>query len=165
MTVETKKVQGKVARINLWTNKPGYFINLENDQNEYFGYGSCKAKLGEIVDLEVSEGTGNFKDKFKVEKIHCGATVKQVEKETADKDMEIIDRSIKSGENTYFERQNLIVRQCALKAAAVVVAAEIKAKKEIIATGTPERVRDLMDFFYGLVTESDQRLPEPPEEP
>ena len=165
MTVETKKVQGKVARINLWTNKPGYFINLENDQNEYFGYGSCKAKLGEIVDLEVSEGTGNFKDKFKVEKIHCGATVKQVEKETADKDMEIIDRSIKSGENTYFERQNLIVRQCCVKAAARCATAYISRGDDLSTTHVIGICTDIADGLYAYIMETDNKLPEPPEEP
>ena len=165
MTVETKKVQGKVARINLWTNKPGYFINLENDQNEYFGYGSCKAKLGEIVDLEVSEGTGNFKDKFKVEKIHCGVTVKQVEKETHDKDMEILDKSIESGEKTYFDTKNIINRQSGAKSSAPVVAAMIRAGLLKTKIEIAEAHLYLADKIYFYITEQEESLPEPPEEP
>ncbi len=162
---ETKKVQGKVARINLWTKKPGYFINLENDQNEYFGYGSCKAKLGEIVDLEVSEGTGNFKDKFKVEKLHSKQTVKEVLKESTDKSMEIIDKSIKSGENTYFERQNLIIRQTCIKASVELAGIMFIGKQDKTKEMVTGHALYFAERLYAWVTESDQKLPEPPEEP
>ena len=162
---ETDKTTGKVARITNWKTGKGYFLNLDGNSNDFYGFGSCKAKLGETVDLEVSEGTGNFADKIKVDKIHCGVTVKQVEKETHDKDMEILDRSIKSGENTYFERQNLIVRQCALKAAANAVGAcAEKAESKDWAT-LANTVCSVADQFYAWITESDQKLPEPPEEP
>ncbi len=162
---ETKKVQGKVARINLWTKKPGYFINLENDQNEYFGYGSCKAKLGETVDLEVSEGTGNFKDKFKVEKLHSNATVKEAVKETADKDLKIVEKSIESGEKTYFKTQDLINRQSAAKTTSRVVAAMINAGLVKTKLEIAEAHLYLADRVYFYITEQEEPEQEPPEEP
>jgi len=162
---EKDKTTGKVARITEWKTGKGYFLNLQDDQNDYYGFGKCKAKIGETVDLEVSEGTGSFADKIKIDKLHSGATVKQVEQETKDKDMEIVNKSIASGENTYFERQNLIIRQTCIKAAANLVGTANASEKAGDFPTMVTRVCDVAEQFYAWVTESDLKLPEPPEEP
>ena len=86
-------------------------------------------------------------------------------KETADKDMEILDRSIKSGENTYFERQNLIVRQTCIKAAARLAGSIVKGIDKANTKVAISMAEEIADALYAWVTESDQKLPEPPEEP
>ena len=162
---ETDKTTGKVARIVAWTSGKGYFLNLQDDSNDYYGFMKCKAKVGETVDLEISEGTGNFSDKIKVDKMHCGVTVKQVEKETHDKDMEILDKSIESGEKTYFDTKNIINRQSGAKSSAPVVAAMIRAGLLKTKVEIAEAHLYLADKIYFYITEQEESLPEPPEEP
>ena len=162
---ETDKTTGKVARITNWKTGKGYFLNLDGNSNDFYGFGACKAKLGETVDLEVSEGTGNFADKIKIDKLYSKATVKEAVKETADKDMEIVKKSIESGENTYFERQNLIIRQTCIKAAAELVKSVYNEKGADQWQYAVPKALEIADRFYAWVTESDQKLPEPPEEP
>ena len=162
---ETDKTTGKVARITNWKTGKGYFLNLDGNSNDFYGFGACKAKLGETVDLEVSEGTGNFADKIKVDKLYSKATVKEAVQESTDKSMEILEKSIASGENTYFERQNLIIRQTCIKSACVLagsITKNIDAANTKVAISMAEEIADAL---YAWVTESDQRLPEPPEEP
>ena len=162
---EKDNVTGKVVRITAWKTGKGYFLNIENNSNDFYGFGSCKGEVGCFVQLEVSDGTGNFSDKIKIDKLHSKATVKEAVQETKDKDMEIIDKSIESGERTYFARQNLIIRQTCIKAAARLAAAEIMAKTVKNNISPAERTQDIAEMLYAWVTESDQKLPEPPEEP
>ena len=162
---ETDKTTGKVARIVTWTSGKGYFLNLQDDSNDYYGFMKCKAKVGETVDLEASEGTGNFADKIKIDKLYSKATVKEAVKETEDKDLKILNDSIKSGENTYFERQNLIIRQACIKAAASLAGSIAKNIDKANTKVAISMAEEIADALYAWVTESDQRLPEPPEEP
>jgi len=162
---EKDKVQGKIARITEWSSGKGYFLNLENDKNDYYGFMKCKGEVGCFVELEVSEGTGNFADKVKIDKLHSKQTVKETRKETADKDIKLVEDSIKSGENTYFERQNLIIRQTCIKAASNLVGELYPRKESIGLVGAGGAVIETAERFYAWVTETDQRLPEPPEEP
>ncbi len=162
---EKNKVEGKVARVTDWKTGKGYFLNIESNNNDFYGFGKCKGQVGETVELEVSEGTGNFSDKIRIDKLYSKATVKEAVKETADKDMEIVAKSIESGENTYFARQNLIIRQTCIKAAARLVAAELQAKVKTEVLGTATQTCNRAEVLYAWITESDQKLPEPPEEP
>ncbi|KKL64764.1 hypothetical protein LCGC14_2161730 [marine sediment metagenome] len=162
---EKDKVEGKVARVTDWSSHKGYFLNIADDSNDYYGFGKCKGQVGETVEIEVSEGTGNFSDKIRIDKLYSKATVKEAVKETADKDMEIVAKSIESGENTYFARQNLIIRQTCIKAAAVIVVGEMRTNPVVVETGIIERTLFIAERLYAWVTESDLKLPEPPEEP
>ena len=162
---EKDKTTGKVSRITEWGSKKGYFLNLDGNSNDFYGFGSCKGKLGETVDLEVSEGTGNFSDKIKIDKLYSKATIKEAVKETEDKSMEILDKSIKSGENTYFERQNLIIRQTCIKSASVVFAGLHQQQTGLSTAQVTTKIKDIAEDLYAWVTESDHKLPEPPEEP
>ncbi len=162
---EKNKVEGKVSRITAWKTGKGYFLNLDANSNDFYGFGSCKGEVGCFVELEVSEGTGNFSDKIKIDKMHSKQTVKEAVKETADKDLKIVEDSIKSGENTYFARQNLIIRQTCIKSASAIVAGSIQGASITDTKRLFVRVSDLAESMYAWVTESDQKLPEPPEEP
>ncbi len=48
---EKDKVEGKVARITSWKTGKGYFLNIENDSNDYYGFGKCKGEVGCFVEL------------------------------------------------------------------------------------------------------------------
>jgi len=162
---EKGKVEGKVSRITAWKTGKGYFLNIDGNSNDFYGFGSCKGEVGCFVELEVSEGTGNFSDKIRIDKLYSKATVKEAVKETADKDMEIVAKSIESGENTYFARQNLIIRQTCIKSASVIVVGEMRTNPVVVETGIIERTLFIAERLYAWVTESDLKLPEPPEEP
>ena len=162
---EKDKTQGTIARVTEWGSHKGFFLNLKDDSNDYYGFGKCKADTGDSVELEVSEGTGNFSDKIKIDKLHSKATVKETLDDKNKADAKIVEDSIKSGENTYFERQNLIIRQTCIKAAANLVGELYPRKENIGMVGAGGAVIEQAERFYAWVTESDQRLPEPPEEP
>jgi len=162
---EKDKVQGKVARVTEWKTHKGYFLNLKDDQNDYYGFGKCKADVSDEIELEVSEGTGNFSDKIRIDKLYSKATIKEAVKETHDKDMEIVNKSIKSGENTYFERQNLIIRQTCIKSATGLASRIFQGKTDVDKDTIHLRIVDTADVLYAWITETDVRLPEPPEEP
>ena len=162
---EKDKVEGKVARVTDWSSHKGYFLNLVDDSNDYYGFGKCKGEVGCFVELEVSEGTGNFSDKIRIDKMHSKATVKEAVKETADKDLKIVEDSIKSGENTYFARQNLIIRQTCIKASVELAGIMFIGKQDKTKEMITGHALYFAERLYAWVTESDQRLPEPPEEP
>ena len=63
----TEERTGTIIDINYWKGaKSGYFLVLEGDDTDYFGYGSPSAEIGENVKLAVRPGAGNFSDKFEI---------------------------------------------------------------------------------------------------
>ncbi|KKM24642.1 hypothetical protein LCGC14_1603150, partial [marine sediment metagenome] len=58
MTEGKDTVSGTVARVIPWKTGKGYFLNIADDSNDYYGFGKCKGEVGCFVELEVSEGTG-----------------------------------------------------------------------------------------------------------
>ncbi len=158
-------VSGTVVEVTAWKSGKGSWINLEGNPNDFFAYAKRVPAKGTEGTWDVQEGKGFLADKVELVKLVKEPDLKAVAKETADKDMAIVEKSIESGEKTYFARQNLIIRQTCIKAAAVLVAAEIQAGKAVLKVGTYLRTIQLADGLYAWVTESDRKLPEPPEEP
>lgn len=156
---------GKVARVTEWSSHKGYFLNLKDDSNDYYGFGKCGADIGSTVTIEVSEGTGSFSDKIKIDKFAKKVDLNAVRKETADKDLKIVEDSIISGENMYFARQNLIIRQTCIKAASNCIGLLLAKEEKVDLALVSNRIHDMAEQLYAWVTESDQKLPEPPEEP
>ena len=165
MTENKDTVSGKVARVVPWSKGNGYFFNLDGNSNDFYGFGSCKLQPGQEVNLEVSPGTGNFSDKVKLDKVLGAPDFNKVRKETADKDMEIVNKSIESGEKTYFERQNLIIRQTCIKAGARLVAAKVQIDESLGKKDAAIATCDAAEILYDWVTGREPPLPEPPEEP
>jgi len=62
-------VKGDVAGYIEWKTGKGYFLSLVDDDIDYYGYGRKDLKEGERVELEVQQGTGNFKDKKEVKSV------------------------------------------------------------------------------------------------
>jgi len=66
---EKQTLKGKVAKINLWKDKPGYFVEIEGSEKDLFGYKQPKFTEDKTVTLTISKGTGNFADKWKIESV------------------------------------------------------------------------------------------------
>ena len=162
---EAETVTGTVASTRDWKSGKGSWVNLDNNSNDFFAYKAKVPKVGETGTWKVKEGTGVMADKVELVKTVDGVDLKAVRKETADKDMEIVQKSIDSGEKTYFERQNLIIRQTCIKAAASVVGNILEKGNAFKWDTVSSNVTDVAEQLYAWVTESDQKLPEPPEEP
>ena len=58
--------EGKVFKIINWNSGKGYFLMLEKDTAEYYGFGSAKMKVDQLVKLDVKTGTGNFAQKMEI---------------------------------------------------------------------------------------------------
>lgn len=165
MPEEKQTVTGEVGKVIQWNSKKGYFLNIKGMEQDFYGFGTPKVKEGQAVTFEVSPGTGQFEDKVCLGKLLKQPSTLDIVKEKAKADMEIVNKSIESGERTYFDKQNLIVRQTCMKAAATVVAG-IHSKDEVNSwNDIANQVNEVADRLYAWVTESDLRLPEPEEEP
>ena len=165
MTDKGMTVSGTVVEITAWKSGKGSWINLEGNPNDFFAYAKRVPAKGTEGTWDVQEGKGFLADKVELVKLVKEPDLKAVAKETADKDMAIVEKSIESGEKTYFARQNLIIRQTCIKAAAVVVAKIAEKGKEANVDSAANVLCAMADRLYAWVTESDQKLPEPPEEP
>lgn len=67
-----EKTEGQVEQVNAWKTGKGYFLSLVEDEREYYGFGSPKMEVGDNIAIEISEGTGNFSGKWKVEAVARG---------------------------------------------------------------------------------------------
>ena len=162
---DVETVTGTVASTRDWKSGKGSWVNLDNNSNDFFAYKAKVPKVGETGTWKVKEGTGVMADKVELVKKQDETDLDKVRKETADKDMEIVQKSIDSGEKTYFERQNLIIRQCCIKAASVVVDKLGVPGKTTNIPAISNTICEVADRLYAWITESDYKLPEPPEEP
>lgn len=165
MTEDKDTVSGKVASITPWKSGKGSWINLEGDSNDFFAYTGKVPKMGTEGTWEVKEGKGFLADKVELVKLAGEPDLNKVRKESSDRDMKLVEKSIESGEKTYFERQNLIIRQCCIKAAAGFVGELFPRQKS---AGISEATREALwaaDKFYDWVISRGEKLPEPPEEP
>jgi len=61
--------EGTVSQVKAWRHGKGYFLNLEELEYDFFGYGECRASEGDKVILEIAEGTGDFSDKYQITKL------------------------------------------------------------------------------------------------
>ena len=165
MPEQTTTVKGEVGKINLWKNKPGYFLLLMGDQNEYYNFGKCPFTVSEQVELEVKEGTGTFSDKYQIVRKAQSLPRKAVVQEKAKTAGEIMAEGIESSDKVYFDRQNLIVRQTCLKAGAEVVGHIVTRINVLPGKAIASSVLELAEMFYNWVVEAEEMLPEPPEEP
>ena len=162
---DVETVTGTVASTRDWKSGKGSWVNLDNNSNDFFAYKAKVPKVGETGTWKVKEGTGVMADKVELVKRLDDVDLNAVRKESADKDLEIVEKSIESGEKTYFKTQNLINRQSAAKTTSRVVAAMISAGllKDKLSIANTHLY--LADRVYYYITEQEEELLEPPEEP
>ncbi|KKL50421.1 hypothetical protein LCGC14_2305660 [marine sediment metagenome] len=158
-------VSGTVVEITEWKSKKGSWINLEGNPNDFFAYAKRVPAKGTEGTWDVQEGKGFLADKVELVKLVTEIDLSAVVKTAAASDMAIVEKSIESGEKTYFARQNLIIRQTCIKAAAMVISRVVGTDSNWKVQKLIEGTTDIAEGLYAWVTESDQRLPEPSEEP
>lgn len=139
---------GKVASVKPWKKGNGYFMNLEDDQNDYYAFGHCSANEGDTVELEVSEGTGGFSDKICINKILKSSGRKWKGKIEKDEDAEegpaVQEKPAYSG----LSRDESIQKQCCLKAAARLVGIVNSGNKEADIKKLTEQAMNMANRFY-----------------
>ena len=162
---EEKTVSGTVAGTTEWKSGKGSWINLQNDGNDYFAYSGKVPEEGETGTWVVAEGSGFAEGKIELVK---PATIGPKKVEVAGKRseaMEIVDKSIESGEKTYFDTQDLIVKQCCVKVAANAVG-EIKGRESPADWDKiSENITFVAEHLYNWIMGIEESLPEPPEAP
>lgn len=163
MPKEKQTVTGTIKAINPWDSGKGGFIVLEDDSTDYYYFSKPPAKIGDTGVFETKPGTKNFSDKVQLVKTVLESRTEKAMQECADKDIKILKDSIASGEKTYFDKQNLIVRQTCIKSACVVVAELKERSKTINIPKTTEEILDVAEKLYEWIIEQEP-LPEPPGE-
>ena len=163
MPVETDNVSGKIAEVKTWSSGKGFFLNLEGNTNDFYGFSSCRFKEGDTVDLEVKEGTGNFSDKLLISKM---ATAKEKKATPA----KIAGVPIPNGNDYAKQKQEYdtakndsITRQCIIKASGRLCAGLFERSKSPDAPKVSDTVCYIADKLYAWVTREEEPLPEPPE--
>ncbi len=157
---EEKTASGTVAAVKPWQSGKGYFLSLMNDENDYYAFGLCKAMPDDGVVLTVKPGDGDFSDKVHITKLETGAKPAAPAKTPHEKGVDELHESIKNGKTAYFNKQNVIVEQCCLKAAAEIVSAMINngmtTKREVIVENTLYMKDKFVEDILGTVEELEE---------
>ena len=145
---EKDTVAGIVGKWVEWKTGKGYFLNIDGHEMDYYGFGKCKAALGDKITIEVSPGTGTFGDKMKVEKfvdVGAGPSPPPVSPQTTDKTPkpEFVPAS-----ELPMDTNTSIVKQVCLKCASRVVSELHGRKDKIDWTEIATIVTDMADDFY-----------------
>lgn len=148
-------VQGVIAQVKPWKNGGGYFLSLVGDSNDYYGWKTCKFNEGDAVELSVKEGTGKFADKVQILSVKAQGAAKTEAAPRKSKVETSIEKSVRQGNSVYFNKDELICKQCCVKAASPITAAMIcagllKTKKEIL-----EADIDIADRKFCYITEQE----------
>ncbi|KKL97759.1 hypothetical protein LCGC14_1831240, partial [marine sediment metagenome] len=129
------------------------------------GFGTCKLKPAQEVNLEVSPGTGNFSDKIKLDKVVDKPTEKSLERKKAIADFKSADTVYLTRAEADAVRQNSIERQCAVKTAGNIIASTIQKSKTTDVIVLSQATLALADRLLCYIKMEEPKLPEPPEEP
>ena len=165
MTDEQQTVTGEVASTVDWKSGKGSWVNLKDNSNDFFAFKGGVPKVGESGTWTVKEGTGPMSDKVELVKAVKEATLKEKIKAQAEAEVKEFEKLAAKGDDVYFDRQNLIVRQTCMKAAAMVVSGSIERKPSRDWPKFASCVCDVADKLYDWVVGNEPSLPEPPEEP
>jgi len=163
MTEETTTVKGEIGKLVEWKTGKGHFLNLKGDKNDYYAWGKSKHKEGETVELTVKEGTGNFSDKMQITQIKALQPEKAQVQEKAMTAAQKMQEYCESADKTYYDRQDLIVKQCCIKAACELVG-ELKPRQEKEDwDNVCEKALYVADKLYFWVTDQEENQEEPQE--
>lgn len=151
LTGKEKTFDGEVIDLKQWQSGKGYFINLENCSKDFYGFGSCPNKLYDTVKITAAQGTGQFQDKMEVYKIETLEQKEVKDFTSADKIQQTPTEDREKGVNIYVQKQDQIVQECCLKAAAEIIGHVNQGqltttKKQVKALG--KSVLQLKKMFY-----------------
>jgi len=165
MAEETQTVSGEVVSVTPWKSGKGSWVNLQDNSTDFFAFKAKVPKVKETGTWVVKEGTGVMSDKVELVKPVKETTLNEKIDFKKKEEVKEFEKLAAKGDDVYFDKQNLIIRQSSMKSAAVLAAAYIQHHKELGTKAIFALASDLADSVYAWVTESDQKLPEPPEEP
>lgn len=165
MAEEQETVTGKIAQVKPWKNSKGYFLNIEGNSNDFYGFGKPHVEEGEEVTFVVKEGTGSFADKIAIVRKMKPDEEPPKPKEKPKTDTDKVLDGIEDAKTVYMDKQNLIVRQCCIKAGAQMVGELMPRAEHANWTHVAAIACDIADTLYEWVTMQEPPLPEPPEEP
>lgn len=164
MPEEKQTVSGEVGKVVVWNSKKGYFLNLKGQEQDFYAFGAPKAKEGQQATFEVSPGTGSFEDKVKLDKL-------VTEKKHLPEDSKKADTEFPDGKTVYLTRaeadairQNYINRCSAVKSAAELVAAAIRAAPKPNMKEASTNTLHIAGKFLTFIKDEEPELPEPPED-
>lgn len=165
MADKPQTVTGEVISVTEWKSQKGSWVNLKDNPNDFFAYSGKVPAFGSTGTWTVKEGTGHMSDKVELVKLVGDLELKAKIKAAAKEEVKEMENLIDKGDKVYFDKQNLIIRQVCIKAAATAVggAAVVEKSKDWPVVG--DRICEVADKLYAWVMESDNKLPEPPEEP
>lgn len=166
MTEEQTTVQGTVAKVQVWASGKGFFLNFEDDENDYYKWGKTAIEVGDKAAFSCKPGSKTWEDKVELVKpIEVGTAkvdVAQLKKKTQDK---VLD-GIKNGETFYMDKQELIVKQVCLKVAGEMHSHLIERSAKVPGKNIANSVTEMSEmFFLYIMGIEGSGLPEPPEPP
>ena len=157
---QTKKpqttVQGVIRKVTPWQSGKGCFLALHGDSSDYYMFCKHLPNEGDNVTLTVTEGTGNFSDRLQITKLEpAKRTLEEIKQAKKEAD-EIVQQSTMAGDRFYFKREDLIIKQTCIKAAAEVIGHCVERSKTPALKGLTDAVIDMADRFYCYVTEQEE---------
>jgi len=159
----TATVQGDIGKIVAWKTGRGYFLNLKGQEADYYAFGAPKHKEGESVELTVKEGTGSFSDKLLITQIKpLQPTTAQVQEKVQAAAQKMQDYC-ESADKVYYDRQDLIVQQTCIKAAAELVGKLWPRQEKPNMEEIANTVLYFKDRFYFDITGQEESNEEPKE--
>lgn len=126
MTDKIEIISGKLSNVITWASQKGCFYSIEGDNRDFYKFGPPKAKAGDAVKMEVKPGTRNFKDKMEVTSIVLAGAETNGSAELPAKAPTAPPKPVDNFKERESTRQDSIKRQCAMKAACRLVAADMK---------------------------------------
>ena len=157
MTTEQGTMRGTIDRINEWKSGKGYFFTIREGDEEFYGFGSCTGKPGTGYKIEFKAGSGKFEDKYELLKLT--AEIPEDPNVQPTFTNRIVPSKPVSPIGTGFSdgRNESIMRQCCLKAAANLVGELSPREKTINWDDVTRIVVDMADVFYekGLLRKGD----------
>jgi len=149
-------VQGVIGKVTPWQSGKGYFLALQGDNNDYYAFSKHLPNEGDNVQLTVTKGTGGFSDRLQITKLEpAKRTLEEIKQAKKEAD-EIVQQSTMAGDRFYFKREDLIIKQTCIKAAAEVIGHCVERSKTPALKGLTDAVIDMADRFYCYVTEQEE---------
>ena len=66
MTDQEESIDGIITQINPWKSGKGSFLKLDTIETDFFKFGHVASKVGDVVRIFYTKGTGNYADKFNI---------------------------------------------------------------------------------------------------
>jgi len=121
LTGQEKTFEGYIIDFKPWSSGKGYFLNIDSQAIDFYGFGSCSYEMGNTLKLTVGPGTGQFKDKMEIYKIDLISQTEIHDYKTQNAGQETAKPMPAENYVKRKETQDSIEEQCCMKAAAGII--------------------------------------------